>query len=61
MKKLAIIVPYRDREDHLKQFVPYMENYLLEDLEGEADYRIFIINQDDDKPFNRAKLLNIFS
>lgn len=59
MKKLAIIVPYRNREEHLKQFVPYMENYLLDDLEGESDYKIFIINQDDNKPFNRAKLLNI--
>ena len=59
MKKLAVIVPYRDREEHLKQFVPYMENYLADDLEGESDYRIFIINQDDDKPFNRAKLLNV--
>lgn len=59
MKKLAIIVPYRDREEHLKQFVPYMENYLLEDLGTEGDYKIFIINQDDNKPFNRAKLLNV--
>jgi predicted glycosyltransferase involved in capsule biosynthesis len=59
MKKLAIIVPYRDRENHLKQFVPHMENYLIDDLEGEAEYKIFIINQDDSKPFNRAKLLNV--
>lgn len=59
MKKLAIIVPYRDREEHLKEFVPYMENYLVDDLDVETDYKIFIINQDDNKPFNRAKLLNV--
>ena len=59
MKKLAIIVPYRDRIEHLDEFIPYMENYLSDDLDGEAEYRIFIINQDDNKPFNRAKLLNI--
>lgn len=59
MKKLAIIVPYRDRTEHLNEFIPYMENYLPDDLDGEADYKIFIINQDDNKPFNRAKLLNV--
>lgn len=54
-KKLSIIVPYRDREEHLKQFVPHMENSeFLRDL----DYEIVIVEQDD-KPFNRGKLLNV--
>lgn len=56
MERLAIIVPYRDRKEHLKKFVPYMEKYLSDD---EIEYSIFIIEQADDKPFNRAKLLNI--
>jgi predicted glycosyltransferase involved in capsule biosynthesis len=56
MEKLAVIVPYRNREEHLVQFMPYMENLLDSDS---MDYQIFIIEQADDKPFNRAKLLNV--
>lgn len=52
----AIIVPYRDRESQLKQFLIYMHNYLRRQ---QIHYRIFIIEQDDSKPFNRAKLFNI--
>ena len=52
--KLAIIVPYRDRQSHLEVFVPYMEEYLKD-----YDYKIFVIEQSDSKPFNRGKLLNI--
>jgi hypothetical protein len=56
MKKLSIVVPYRDRKSHLDNFIPYMEKFLSDD---EIDYNIFIIEQFDDKPFNRAKLLNV--
>lgn len=56
MKKLAIIVPERDRAEHMKIFVPFMQDLL--DKEN-IDYRILIVTQDDNKPFNRAKLLNI--
>lgn len=56
MQKLSIIVPYRNRKSHLEEFVPYMEKYLSGE---EIDYSIFIIEQADDKPFNRAKLLNV--
>jgi hypothetical protein len=52
--KLAIIVPYRDRQSHLEVFVPYMEQYLKD-----YDYKIFVIEQSDSKPFNRGKLLNV--
>ena len=55
-KKLSIVVPYRKREEHLKQFVPYMEEFLGK--EG-IPFHIYIIHQADDKPFNRAKLLNV--
>ena len=55
-KKLSIVVPYRNREEHLKEFVPYMEEYLVK--EG-ISFHIYIIHQADDKPFNRAKLLNV--
>jgi len=55
-KKLSIIVPYRNREEHLKRFVPHMEEYLKKDG---IPFHIYIIHQADEKPFNRAKLLNV--
>jgi len=58
---VAIIVPYRDlhveqkRAAHLQRFVPYMSQF----LEG-SSFHIYIIEQsDDDRKFNRGKLLNI--
>jgi glycosyltransferase involved in cell wall biosynthesis len=56
MEKLAIIVPYRNREAHLEQFVPCMEKTLKKD---KIPFYIYIIEQLDEKPFNRAKLLNV--
>ena len=52
--KLGVIVPYRNRPQQLKRFVSHMEDY-LKDIE----YEIFIVEQSDDKPFNRGKLLNV--
>lgn len=54
--KLAVIVPYRDREEHLRVFLPHMEEYLSK--QG-IDSTIYIVEQEHGKPFNRAKLLNI--
>jgi len=51
--KLGIIVPYRDREQQLKRFLSHMKDYIKD-----IDYEIFIIEQADDNPFNRGKLLN---
>jgi len=56
MEKLAVIVPYRNREEHLKEFIPYMEKILNDE---DMPFEIFIIEQADNKPFNRAKLLNV--
>lgn len=50
--KFAIIVPYRDRPQHLMKFNAYMKVRFIN-----AD--IFVIEQADQKPFNRGKLLNI--
>ncbi len=55
-EKLAIIVPYRDRKDHLKKFIPSIES--CDFLEG-IDYEILIVEQEEGKPFNRGKLLNV--
>jgi predicted glycosyltransferase involved in capsule biosynthesis len=54
--KLGIIVPYRNREQHLAVFLPYINSYLKH---MNIDYKIYIIEQYELKPFNRAKLLNI--
>lgn len=54
-KKLALIVPYRNREAHLAQFIPHMRQFLSPTI----PYQLFIIEQTFEKPFNRGKLLNI--
>lgn len=55
MKKLGLIIPYRNRFDHLKVFLPQIKKF----LENKIEYMICIIEQTNEKPFNRAKLLNI--
>lgn len=55
-KKLAICVPYRNREKHLNEFIPHMDKYCSE---NDITAKIFICNQDDDKKFNRGKLKNV--
>lgn len=52
----AIIIPYRQRRTQLERFLVYMHNFLEKQR---IHYRIFVVEQHDDKPFNRAKLLNI--
>lgn len=49
MKRGCIIVPYRDRQEHLIEFLNHYKDVLP----------IYIIEQTLDKPFNRAKLLNV--
>lgn len=50
--QLAFIVPYRDRQSHLNQFIPHYRRRF-------PKAHIYIIEQADDKPFNRGKLLNV--
>lgn len=54
--KLAIVVPYRNRREHLEMFLPHIKKYL-----GGQNvlHKIYIIEQEEGKAFNRAKLLNI--
>ena len=54
--KLAIIVPYRDRKKQLDKFIKHMTNFFLD---TDVKYHIFVIEQEDDKPFNQGKLLNV--
>ncbi len=58
--KLGIVVPYRNREQHLSQFVPHLSAYFARDkLDKEINYQVVIVEQANEKPFNRGALLNI--
>lgn len=52
--RLAIIIPYRDRSQHLSQLLHHMDLYLTD-----IDYSIFIIHQDNNRLFCRGTLFNI--
>jgi hypothetical protein len=54
--KLGVIVPYRDRYEHLIKFKEEISYYLES---RNIDYTLIIVEQDDAKLFNRGKLLNI--
>jgi len=58
MNSLAIIVPFRERYQHLEKFIPHMNSFMFEYF-SDLNYKIYIVEQIDKKPFNRAKLLNI--
>ena len=60
MQKLAIIVPYRNRAQHLDAFVPHVRAYFARDkVDRTIPYKVFIVEQDGDQPFNRGALLDI--
>jgi len=54
--KLGVCVPYRNREAHLKEFIPRVGEYL--DSHG-IDYQMYFCHQVDDKLFNRGATKNI--
>ncbi|KAJ8968497.1 hypothetical protein NQ317_014669 [Molorchus minor] len=56
LKKVAIIIPFRCRGEHLLLFLQHMHPFLRRQM---LDYTIFIVEQDGDGPFNRALLMNI--
>ena len=56
-EKLTVLVPYKDREDNLKVFIPYMTNYLNKNFPS-VPYEIIIIEQCNDKLFNKGILFN---
>ena len=55
-KKLGVIVPYRNRRTHLQQFIPSISKHLNKQ---KIRHEIIVVEQSDDKAFNRGKLLNI--
>ncbi|KAG7517265.1 hypothetical protein JOB18_003061 [Solea senegalensis] len=55
-QKVAVIIPFRKRDEHLKYWLHYLHPVLQRQ---QLDYGIYVINQDGDEIFNRAKLLNV--
>ncbi|XP_032519233.2 beta-1,4-N-acetylgalactosaminyltransferase bre-4-like [Danaus plexippus] len=54
--RVAIIVPYRDRQQHLAIFLNHMHPFLMKQ---QIEYGIYIIEQEGTSEFNRAKLMNV--
>ncbi|XP_014050809.1 beta-1,4-galactosyltransferase 1 isoform X3 [Salmo salar] len=56
LQKVALIIPFRHRDEHLKFWLYYLHPILQRQ---QLDYGVYVINQDGDNTFNRAKLMNI--
>jgi hypothetical protein len=54
--RLTIVIPFRDREEHLRRLLPPLSAVLREQ---QVDYRILVVEQTVPGLFNRGKLLNI--
>jgi len=54
--KLGVIIPYREREEHLERFIEHFIEFMSD---KKINYQIFVIEQYDLKPFNRGRLLNV--
>lgn len=55
-RRLAVIVPFRDRFDELLKFIPHMNQFLNEQ---HVPHKFYIVNQIDKYRFNRASLINV--
>lgn len=54
-QKVSIVIPYRNREEHLEKFSHYIHQFLQSQ---QFEYTVFVIEQTKSKSFNRAKLFN---
>ncbi|XP_032790423.2 beta-1,4-N-acetylgalactosaminyltransferase bre-4 [Daphnia magna] len=54
--KVAIVVPYRDRKDHLTVFLRYLHPFLQRQ---QLNYVIIVVEQSNSSSFNRGMLMNI--
>ncbi|XP_037612659.1 beta-1,4-galactosyltransferase 1-like [Sebastes umbrosus] len=57
-QKVAIIIAFRNRHEHMKHWLYYLHPILIRQ---QLDYTVYIINQDGEGIFNRAKLMNVGS
>ncbi|XGW05300.1 hypothetical protein V3C99_016014 [Haemonchus contortus] len=56
MNRVAIIIPFRDRESHLHILLNNMHPFLTKQM---LDYSIIVVEQIANQTFNRAKLFNV--
>lgn len=54
--KIAIIIPFRNRDRHLDYFLQYMHPILQRQ---QAEYKIYVVNQYGMDTFNKDKLMNV--
>ncbi|XP_046639137.1 beta-1,4-galactosyltransferase 4-like [Daphnia pulicaria] len=54
--KVAVVVPVRNRTDHLTVFLRYMHPFLQRQ---QLNYIIIVVEQSEKSPFNRGMLMNI--
>nr|XP_029721046.1 beta-1,4-N-acetylgalactosaminyltransferase bre-4-like [Aedes albopictus] len=54
--RVAVIVPYRDREQHLPVFLKNLHPFLMKQ---QIEYGIYIVEQATGSQFNRASLMNV--
>lgn len=54
--RVAIIVPYRDREQHLPVFLKNLHPFLMKQ---QIEYGVYIVEQAAGSQFNRASLMNV--
>ena len=55
-RRLTVVIPYRDREQHLRRLLPALQSQLVSQ---QVRYRIVVVEQMAGGLFNRGKLLNI--
>ncbi|KAK6026166.1 N-acetyllactosaminide 3-alpha-galactosyltransferase, partial [Ostertagia ostertagi] len=56
LNRVAVIVPFRDRESHLRILLNNMHRFLTKQ---KLDYAIIVVEQVANQTFNRAKLPNV--
>lgn len=54
--RVAIVIPYRDRKQHLPILLKNLHPFLMKQ---QIDYGIYLVEQSTEGSFNRAKLMNI--
>ncbi len=60
LERLTIVVPYRDRLAHLREFIPHMAAYFSRDVAASVlNVRILVVEQVAGGPFNRGLMKNI--
>jgi hypothetical protein len=57
MKKLTVLISFRNREENLKVFIPYFHNFMKVNS-PDIPYEIVIIEQGNDKAWNKGILYN---